>query len=90
MVLSPLYAVVPSTVSTDTYMLAMALGADGKRASLTNALSWCERFRLTRAAAAAIIARQTEVVSRWRDHFAACQVPDRDIAALERSFAPRG
>jgi serine/threonine-protein kinase HipA len=36
--LSPLYDVVPATVSSETYALAMTIGKEGKKASITNAL----------------------------------------------------
>jgi serine/threonine-protein kinase HipA len=55
--LSPLYDVVPATVNSQTYALAMTVGTEGKKASLANALSRHERFRLPESEAQAIVSR---------------------------------
>ncbi|MBI5201472.1 MAG: type II toxin-antitoxin system HipA family toxin [Elusimicrobia bacterium] len=87
--LSPLYDVTSAGVRTQTFALAMAVGVDGKKASLANALSSCHRFRLSKDKAQGILERLVSAVAGWREHFAACGVGARDIAALENSFSPK-
>lgn len=84
--LSPLYDVSPAIIRTDTYALAMTLGAEGRRASYKNALSMVERFRLSRAQAIPIIAQIRETISTWKTHFKALGVPDTEITMLGNSF----
>ncbi len=84
--LSPLYDVVPANVNSQSYRLAMTIGAEGKRASMTNALSQYERFRLTLNEAKIIIARTKEVVATWRDHFKEVGIKKSELKALENSF----
>jgi serine/threonine-protein kinase HipA len=87
--LSPLYDVVPATVTAETYSLAMTIGTEGKKASLTNALSQCERFRLSREEAEGIVSHMREKVSGWKDHFKKCGVSDADIRAVENGFSQK-
>ena len=87
--LSPLYDVLPTTIHTQTYSQAMIVGLEGKKASITNALSQCERFRLSRAEARQIISRLETEVSEWRKHFKDCGVSDSNIKALENSFTAK-
>lgn len=87
--LSPLYDVVPATVSTQSYSLAMTIGTDGKKASVANALSQCERFRLNLDTAKKITDEIQTVVDGWRDHFRECGVKDSEITALENSFVKK-
>lgn len=85
--LSPLYDVVPRTIRTQTYALAMIVGIEGKRASISNALSQCERFRLSREEAQGTIAEMETQVAQWREHFGLRGVTDSNIKALDNSFA---
>lgn len=84
--LSPLYDVSPAVIRTDTYALAMTLGAEGRRASYKNALSMCERFRLSRAQALRIVTKIRETISTWKAHFRALDVSDAEITMLMNSF----
>lgn len=84
--LSPLYDVSPAVIQTDTYALAMTLGTEGRRASYKNALSLCEKFRLSRAQALHIINAIREVASTWKAHFKKLGVSDTEIAMLANSF----
>lgn len=84
--LSPLYDVVPAAVSTQNYSLAMTVGLEGKKASIANALSQCERFRLVPDAAREIVKQMQTVVADWKSHFRECGVQDTEISALENSF----
>lgn len=87
--LSPLYDVVPATVSTQSFSLAMTVGTQGKKASISNALSQHERFRLTLESANEIIENMQEIVDDWRDDFRACGVKASEIKALENSFSKK-
>lgn len=84
--LSPLYDVSPAVIRTDTYALAMTLGVDGRRASYKNALSMCEKFRLSKTQALRIIQKTREATSSWKTHFKALGVSGAEVAMLENSF----
>lgn len=84
--LSPLYDVSPAVIKTETYMLAMNLGAEGRSASYSNALSMCERFRIGRPQALRIIHQIRKVTSTWKSHFMSLGVSATDMAMLENSF----
>lgn len=85
--LSPLYDVVPASVNSQNYALAMAVGTEGKKASQANALSQCERFRLTPEEAEGIIAQMIARVVGWRKHFKMAGIKESELNALENSFA---
>jgi serine/threonine-protein kinase HipA len=87
--LSPLYDVVPTLIHSETYALAMTLGREGKRASYSNAISMCERFRLTSEEAEKIINEVKDVVSGWKDHFAELGVKAHEIESLKKSFSEK-
>jgi serine/threonine-protein kinase HipA len=84
--LSPLYDVVPSLIRTETYALAMSLGDEGKKASYSNALSMCERFRLEKKQAKRIVDEITEMTSKWEKHFKGLGVSKTEINMLRNSF----
>lgn len=84
--LSPLYDVSPAIIKTDTYALAMVLGADGRHASYKNALSLCEKFRISKAQALQIISDVRDVTSTWEDHFRELGVSETEITMLANSF----
>lgn len=84
--LSPLYDVVPAAIHTSTYALAMTLGREGKKASYSNAISMCKRFRLNESQAKQIVDEVRTVVASWRDHFKDLGVTSAEIASLENSF----
>ncbi len=85
--LSPLYDVVPASVTGESWFLAMEAGAEGKAATLRNALSAFERFRLDAAEARALAEELRDAVATgWEAHFRACGVRDDAIAALRRNF----
>lgn len=84
--LSPLYDVSPTVIATNTYRLAMTLGSEGRRASYKNALSLCERFRMSKTQARHIIHEVQETTSTWKNHFKNIGVSKIDIKMLENSF----
>jgi serine/threonine-protein kinase HipA len=84
--LSKLYDVVPAAVNSQTYSLAMTVGLEGKKASLSNAFSQHERFRISSDTAKKIIKNMQKVVGTWHEHFKKCGVSESEISALENSF----
>lgn len=84
--LSPLYDVVPSLTHTETYALAMALGVEGKKASYSNAMSMCHKFRLSPQQALAIIDNIKEQVAHWEQSFQELGLNAGEIKMLENSF----
>ena len=91
--LSPAYDIVPSLanpgVGTD-FRLAMSVGAQGREASIGNALSSAVRFGLPDMQATAIVEQLLLITKDWSDHFAACGVSDGNIELLRSSFAGGG
>ena len=57
-------------------------GNDGRDSTLDNAMSQCEAFGLSPAAAAREVVRVMAVVDQWQAHFAAAGVSARDVATL--------
>jgi serine/threonine-protein kinase HipA len=84
--LSPLYDVVPALIQTETYALAMNFGREGKKASYSNALSMCERFRLDKKQAQQMIDEITDATSKWEKHFIELGVSKLEIKMLRNSF----
>lgn len=84
--LSPLYDVLPAVVHTSTYRLAMTLGAEGRKASCKNALSLCERFRMSRAQALHVVQEIKEETSGWKKHFKDIGVSKAEIQMVETAF----
>lgn len=84
--LSPLYDVVPRPVHSHHRRLHLGVGAFGKEATLSNAVSWCERFGLNQASAIAEIDRIWRVVREWRNYFEEYGVTGEDIDAVSSAF----
>ena len=88
--LSPAYDIVPSITKPGvgtTFFLSMSVGAHGREATLSNALTWAVRFGLTQGHAIKIIQELVETVSQWKDIFLSSGCPDSEIKILEPSFA---
>lgn len=85
MALSPAYDIVPSPaspgVSTD-FRLAMAVGDNGREATLNNALSRAGRFALGQEEAQMTIEQILATVRAWREVFEDCGVSGREIDLL--------
>ena len=87
--LSPAYDIVPSATRPGVgtgFRLAMAIGENGREATLANALSRAERFGLRKEEAKAAIEQLREVARSWREVFAECGVSGREIDLLAPSF----
>ena len=87
--LSPAYDILPvPMVSQERRDLALDVGRFGRAASLYNLLSQCEAFGLGTGDATAIVESMLEVVSGWREFFAALGVEARTIEMLEQAMLP--
>lgn len=84
--LSPLYDVVPRPMlGTDRY-LAIGVGAQGRLATLDNALSQCEQFGLSKPEAAAIIDSVVTAARPWRNAFESLGVPAQECDRVAPAF----
>jgi serine/threonine-protein kinase HipA len=78
--LAPAFDVLP-TNSGQGYQ-EFIVGTAGRDSTLANAMSQCELFSHSPAQAAAEVVRVIQVVTGWREHFAACGVSSSDLASL--------
>lgn len=84
--LSPLYDVVPGFHAPRH--LYLSAGKQGSLMSLSNSLSDCAVFGLSRGRALSIVEEMTRVFyAAWRDVFNDCGVPDADMSQLQNIFA---
>ena len=87
--LSPAYDIVPAPtypgVGTD-FRLAIAVGENGREATIENALSRAGRFGLTNKQALTAIEQVRETVLTWCRVFHECGVSGREIEILKPSF----
>ncbi len=85
--LSPLFDVVPGVVTGESYFLAMQLGAEGRVATLRNAVSAHARFGLEADEARRVAARLREIVAEsWASYFEASGLPRDAIDAVRTNF----
>ena len=84
--LSPLYDVMPRPMLATQRNLHLGIGAQGRLATLDNALSAYARFGLTRVRAEEIIDRVWRVVRQWRMYFEGFGVPGRQIEKIASAF----
>jgi serine/threonine-protein kinase HipA len=84
--LSPLYDVLPNPSLAHERYLLLGIGANGRLATLTNAISWHEKFGLSRAKAIAIVDRIWKVVREWKQTFEAVGVSGADIDKVGSAF----
>ena len=66
--------------------LYLGIGKWGKEATIENALSWCERFGLSRKDAVAECDRIWRIVREWRNYFEESGVTGGDIDAVSPAF----
>jgi serine/threonine-protein kinase HipA len=76
-ILSPAYDVLPT--ASGQGQQEFICGDSGRESSLTNALSDCGAFGLTRDAAIQQIVDIIRVLNTWREHFSVCGVTSHDI-----------
>lgn len=84
--LSPLYDVVPRPQLAQERRLHLAVGPQGRLATLDNALAGAAPFGLRPVAAARIIDRVVRVVRSWREIFDRLQVPAQLCDQLASAF----
>ncbi len=84
--LSPLYDVVPRPQLAQERVLHLAVGPQGRLATLDNAVAGCGRFGLLPPQAAGIVDRVARVVRSWRTSFERMEVPDRLCEQLSSAF----
>jgi serine/threonine-protein kinase HipA len=89
-VLSPLYDVVPRASIASQRNLHLGLGAEGRNATLVNAMSKHAMFGLDRPAALAIIDRIWRSVREWRTYFEGWGIPAADIEQASSAFRHAG
>lgn len=84
--LSPLYDVVPAPVIAHTRYLHLAVGTEGRLATLANAMSQHGVFKLTHADAKSSVNRIATVVREWKTYFEQLGVQGKDIDTIENAF----
>ncbi|WP_456308952.1 type II toxin-antitoxin system HipA family toxin [Serratia proteamaculans] len=84
--LSPLYDVVPRPVAAFSRHLHLGVGQYGREATLINAVSWSERFGLSRKVAIREIDSVWKVVREWRNCFEEFAVSGKDMDAVKGAF----
>jgi serine/threonine-protein kinase HipA len=88
--LSPLYDVVPRPQVAQERMLHLAVGPQGRVATLENALAGAGRFGLLPPDAARIVDRVAHVVRGWRKTFERLQVPEQLCNQLATAYLMSG
>jgi serine/threonine-protein kinase HipA len=84
--LSPLYDVVPKPqVATERY-LHLGVGAQGRLATLDNALSHASQFGLTSAEASQLIERIALKTREWRNTFERLGVTEAECNRVQAAF----
>src|SRR5262249_54462347 len=78
--LSPAFDVLPSGQALGYQQ--MRVGVEQADSTLANAMSMCASFGLKRDEAVREVRAVIDVVGRWKRHFKACGVGNRDIDAL--------
>ena len=85
-VLSPLYDVVPRPTHAAERFLHLGVGAQGRLATLTNALSGAARFGLSHDQALAAIDKVWRAVREWKASFEEFGVPGSEIDKVSAAF----
>lgn len=84
--LSPLYDVLPRASNATERFLHLGVGANGRLATLDNALSWHDKFTLSQRAASQLIADVWRVVREWRVYFEEFGVDAAEIDKVAPAF----
>lgn len=84
--LSPLYDVMPKASVSFERQLHLGVGAQGRAATLDNAMTHKEAFSLSERDACEIISRTWRCVRQWRMYFEQYGVGGRDIEAIATAF----
>lgn len=84
--LSPLYDVMPRPTLASERFLHLGVGAQGRLATLDNALSGCSRFGLTLQRAEEIVDRIWRVTREWKTWFESFGTPGEEIEKISPAF----
>lgn len=84
--LSPLYDVLPRASLASERYLHLAVGPQGRLATLDNALAAHPMFTLSEPAACALIDEVWRAVRQWRAHFDAYGVPAQEMDKMAPAF----
>ena len=84
--LSDAYDIVPSPSFTFERYQHLRIGKQGRLSTLTNALSQCEAFGLTRQEGHDIVRTMLAITGRWQDIFMRYGVSKKDIGLLGTAF----
>ena len=90
--LSPAFDITPALARRgvgEDFLLSMTVGAQGRAATIENALSETARFGLTADIARDVVAEMRTEVANWRDEFNAAGVSEQDLLLFEPSFESR-
>ena len=82
--LAPAYDLLPT--NSGQGFQEFACGTHGKDSTLVNAMSECEAFGLSKAAAGKEVMRVIEVVNTWQAHFESVGVSQSDIDSLAQQI----
>ncbi|WP_029049428.1 HipA domain-containing protein [Cupriavidus sp. amp6] len=84
--LSPLYDVLPRPSHATERLLHLEIGPQGRSATIDNALAGCQRFSISTARAAELIAGIWAVVREWRVFFEQYGVDALDCDKIAPAF----
>jgi serine/threonine-protein kinase HipA len=84
--LSPLYDVMPRPSVAHERRLHLGVGADGRAATMDNALGAREQFTLSSPEATSIIARVWATIREWKKHFEESGVTPEQIGKAASAF----
>ena len=84
--LSPLYDVIPRPTHASERYLHLGIGAQGRLATLTNAMTWAARFGLTHDKARGAINNVWRVVREWKGRFEEYGVSADEIDKVSSAF----
>ncbi len=86
--LSPLYDVFPRATLTNTFTMAMTIGAYDRQASKRNLLSACQYFEIDEKDAAEIIDQVNDfVITNWKEYFRNSGVKQDVIKQFENAMS---
>lgn len=88
--LSPLYDVFPKATSTNTFTMAMSIGAYDREASKRNLLSACKYFEIEKKDAEEIIDQiNVFVAENWKDYFREVEIRESVIKQFSNAMRPK-
>jgi serine/threonine-protein kinase HipA len=83
--LSPAFDLCPQ-IDAPFRAQSIGVGAQGRASTVSNALTQCSRFRLTKQEAAAVVMEVKDALSAWRQVFREAGTPVADLRRLKACF----